>query len=97
MREAVTILAEAPDRRPGDRGRDRGDRTPAEVQTDQPQGGGASGGSSPGGGGGGTTNDSALALLGRGVNEKEVREDHGVAQATGDAGAAAPRGIPRRA
>jgi hypothetical protein len=46
--------------------------------------------SSPGGGGGGSTNDSALALLGRGLNAKEVREDHGVAQATGDAGTALP-------
>ena len=52
--------------------------------------GGGSGGSSPGAGGGGTTNDSALALLGRGLNAKEVREDHGVAQATGDAGPALP-------
>lgn len=49
-------------------------------------GGGGGGGSTPGGGGGGTTQDSALALLGRGVNEKEVREDRGVTQATGDSG-----------
>lgn len=54
-----------------------------------PKGGGG-GGSSPGGGGGGTTNDSALALLGRGVNDKEVREDHGVSQATGDSGPVLP-------
>ena len=39
-----------------------------------PRGGGG-GGANPGGGGGGTTNDSALALLGAGLNEKEVRED----------------------
>src|SRR5205807_5596730 len=38
-----------------------------------PKGGGG-GGSNPGGGGGGTTTDSALSLLGKGVNEKEVRE-----------------------
>ena len=60
-----------------------------------PKGGGG-GGSTPGGGGSGTTNDSALALLGGGVNEKEVREDRGVSQATGDSGPVAPRGVPRR-
>lgn len=54
-----------------------------------PRGGGG-GGASPGGGGGGTTNEPALALLGAGLNEKEVREDHGVSQATGGAGAALP-------
>ncbi len=51
---------------------------------------GGGGGSSPGGGGGGTTNDSALALIGSGVNEKEVREDRGVSQATGESGTALP-------
>lgn len=54
-----------------------------------PRGGGG-GGSSPGGGGGGTTSDSALALLGSGYNEKEVREDHGVTQSTGETTAALP-------
>ena len=54
-----------------------------------PKGGGG-GGSSPGGGGGGTTNDSALALLGGGVNDKEVREDHGVSQSSGDSGPTLP-------
>lgn len=54
-----------------------------------PRGGGG-GGSSPGGGGGGTTSDSALALLGSGLNDKEVREDHGVSQATGEAAAGLP-------
>jgi hypothetical protein len=54
-----------------------------------PRGGGG-GGSSPGGGGGGTTHDSALALLGTGVNEKEVREDRGVSQSSGDAGRSLP-------
>jgi len=49
-------------------------------------GGGGGGGSSPGGGGGGTTTDSAIALLGTGVNEKEVREDRGVTQAVGESG-----------
>ena len=54
-----------------------------------PKGGGG-GGSSPGGGGTGTTVDSAMALLGGGVNEKEVREDRGVSQATGESGPALP-------
>lgn len=54
-----------------------------------PRGGGG-GGSSPGGGGSGTTLDAALALFGAGVNEKEVREERDVGQATGVAGTALP-------
>jgi hypothetical protein len=53
-------------------------------------GGGGGGGSIPGGGGGGTTTDSALSLLGSGVNEKEVREAPGAAQSTGETGATLP-------
>ncbi len=53
-------------------------------------GAGGGGGSSPGGGGGGTTLDSALALLGIGVNEKEVREDRNVTQSVGDSGPSLP-------
>jgi hypothetical protein len=51
---------------------------------------GGGGGRSPGGGGTGNTQDSALALLGGGVNDKEVREDHGISQATGDSGPSLP-------
>ena len=54
-----------------------------------PKSGGGSG-STPGGGGTGTTLDSALALLGSGLNDKEVREDRGVSQATGDSGPSLP-------
>ena len=54
-----------------------------------PKGGGG-GGSTPGGGGGGKTLDSALALFGGGVNDKEVREDRGVSQASGESGSALP-------
>jgi len=54
-----------------------------------PKGGGG-GGSSPGGGGGGSTSDSALALVGSGLNDKEVREDHGITQTTGESGSALP-------
>jgi hypothetical protein len=54
-----------------------------------PKGGGG-GGANPGGGGGGTTQDSALTLVGNGANDKEVREDRGISQTTGDAGPALP-------
>jgi hypothetical protein len=54
-----------------------------------PKGGGG-GGSTPGGGGTGTTLDSALALIGGGLNDKEMREDHGVSHTTGDAGPTLP-------
>ncbi len=54
-----------------------------------PRGGGG-GGSSPGGGGGGTTNASALALLGLGVNAKEVRDPGTATQAVGTAGRVLP-------
>ena len=54
-----------------------------------PKGGGG-GGATPGGGGGGTTQDSALALLGAGLNEKEVRESPTAEQAVGETGPAWP-------
>lgn len=53
-------------------------------------GGGGGGGSNPGGGGGGTTSDSAMSLVGSGVNENETREDHGISQLTGETGATLP-------
>lgn len=53
--------------------------------------GGGGGGANPGGGGGGgTTNDSALGLIGSGVNEKAVRQAPGAAPSTGDTGATLP-------
>jgi hypothetical protein len=54
-----------------------------------PRGGGG-GGANPGGGGTGTTQDSALALLGDGLNQKEVRESQDTEQATGESGDALP-------
>lgn len=48
-----------------------------------PSGGGGGGGSSPGGGGGGTTSDAAIALVGKGVNAKEIRKARVIAEATG--------------
>lgn len=53
-------------------------------------GSGGGGGSSPGGGGGGDTKDAALAMIGRGLNEKEVREDRGVSQSSGESGPVLP-------
>ena len=53
-------------------------------------GGGGGGGANPGGGGGGTTSDSAMSLVGRGVNDKEVRDSRGVSHSTGDAGTTLP-------
>ena len=47
-----------------------------------PKGGGG-GGSSPGGGGGGDTSNAAIALVGKGVNEREVRKPKVVAETTG--------------
>jgi hypothetical protein len=56
-----------------------------------PSGGGGGGGSTPGGGDAGdAVADSALAMLGRGRNEQEVREDRGIAQTTGDSGSTLP-------
>ena len=77
----------AGDRFRGHRRGDRGHRAFAAVR-DQPGGGG--GGANPGGGGSGKTIDSAMALLGSGVNQKEVREDRGVSQVTGESGNVLP-------
>ncbi|QDS99622.1 hypothetical protein [Adhaeretor mobilis] len=52
--------------------------------------GGGGGGSSPGGGGGGDTDTPAIALLGRGQNNKEVREERDVSHATGESGESLP-------
>jgi hypothetical protein len=51
---------------------------------------GGGGGSTPGGGGTGTTNDSALALLGLGMNAKEVRDAGTATQAVGTSGRSLP-------
>jgi len=57
--------------------------------------GGGGGGPSPGGGGSGNTTDSALALVGKGRNEKEVRENRDVGQTTGDTGVVLPEEFRR--
>lgn len=51
---------------------------------------GGGGGASPGGGGKGETQDSALALLGSGLNQNERREARDVTQATGENGRILP-------
>jgi hypothetical protein len=48
------------------------------------------GGSEPGGGGGGDTQTPALALVGAGVNDKEVREELSATQSTGNTGPGLP-------
>ncbi|EMI57878.1 hypothetical protein [Rhodopirellula sallentina] len=57
--------------------------------------GGGGGGSTPGGGGSGNTVDSALALVGKGRNVKEVRESRDVGQTTGNAGMVLPEEFRR--
>ncbi len=52
--------------------------------------GGGGGGANPGGGGTGDTQDSALALLGAGLNQKEVREAPEIVQAVGTTGKSLP-------
>jgi hypothetical protein len=51
---------------------------------------GGGGGSTPGGGGTGDTQDSALALLGAGLNPQEVRQNREPDQAVGESGATLP-------
>lgn len=55
-----------------------------------PKSKGGGGGANPGGGGSGDTSDAAIAMVGPGVNEKEIRQDHGVEQATGTSGSNLP-------
>ncbi len=52
--------------------------------------GGGGGGASPGAGGQGDTVDSAIALLGSGTNEQEVRDQRQVSQATGQSASKLP-------
>ena len=55
-----------------------------------PNGGGGGGGSTPGGGGGGDDADSAIALLGKSNETKEIREETGNTQTTGTTGSKLP-------
>lgn len=89
MLDAKAILANADTGKPAIAAETEAIELLLQSKRINPKGGGG-GGANPGGGGGGTTNDSALTLIGSGVNEKENREDHGVSQATGDSGPKLP-------
>ncbi len=89
MLDAKTILARSDTSSPAIAAETEAIELLLQSKRINPKGGGGSG-ANPGGGGGGTTNDSALSLIGSGVNEKENREDHGVSQATGDSGPKLP-------
>lgn len=89
MFDAKTILAQRDTGKPAIAAETEAIELLLQSKRINPKGGGG-GGANPGGGGGGNTNDSALALIGSGTNEKEGREDHGVSQATGDSGPKLP-------
>lgn len=89
MREATQILAQPQTGAPAIAAETEVIELLLKSKRFNPKGGGG-GGSTPGGGGGGDTTDSALALLGKGLNEKEVREDRGISQASGDSGTKLP-------
>ncbi len=89
MDEATTILARPETGRPAIAAETEAIELLLQSKRFNP-GGGGGGGRNPGGGGGGTTNDSALSLIGRGTNEKEVREATAATQTTGDNGATLP-------
>jgi hypothetical protein len=89
MGEATTILARPETGSPAIAAETEAIELLLKSKRINPRGGGG-GGANPGGGGSGKTVDSAMALLGGGVNQKEVREDHGVSQATGESGPVLP-------
>ncbi len=89
MNEATEILAKGDTGRPAIAAETEAIELLLQSKRINPKAGGG-GGASPGGGGGGDTQDSALSLVGSGANDKEVREDRGVSQATGDAGPSLP-------
>ncbi|MBS0262683.1 MAG: hypothetical protein JSS02_12085 [Planctomycetes bacterium] len=89
MKEGTAILARPDTGRPAIAAETEAIELLLQSKRINPKSGGG-GGSNPGGGGGGTTQDSALALVGSGVNDKELREDRGTSQATGDAGPVLP-------
>lgn len=90
MREATEILARPDTGSPAVAAETEAIELLLQSKKFNPKAGGGGGGSTPGGGGGGTTSDSAIALIGSGVNDKEVREDRGIEQATGDSGPSLP-------
>ena len=89
MNEATRILATSDTSSPAIAAETEAIELLLQCKRINPKGGGG-GGSSPGGGGTGTTQDSALALLGSGLNQNEKREAREVAQATGETGRVLP-------
>jgi hypothetical protein len=89
MTEATDILAQPETGKPAIAAETEAIELLLQSKRINPKGGGG-GGSTPGGGGSGTTTDSALALVGNGSNEKEIKEDRGVSQATGESGTSFP-------
>ncbi|MFO0889968.1 MAG: hypothetical protein U0790_12615 [Isosphaeraceae bacterium] len=89
MAEATTILATPDTGSPAIAAETEAIELLLQSKRINPKGGGG-GGANPGGGGTGKTVDSAMALLGGGVNQKEVREDHGVSQSVGETGPVLP-------
>jgi hypothetical protein len=89
MKDAAGILASADTGPPAVAAETEAIELLLQSKRINPNGGGG-GGANPGGGGGGTTQDSALALLGAGLNPKEVRENQGTEQAVGETGPAWP-------
>lgn len=85
MNEATDILSQPETGKPAVAAETEAIELLLQSKRINPKGGGGSG-STPGGGGSGTTTDSALALVGSGSNDKEVKENRGVSQATGESG-----------
>jgi hypothetical protein len=82
MQDAVSILKQPNTGRPAIAAETEAIELLLQSKRVNPKGGGG-GGSSPGGGGAGDTADAAISLIGPGLNEKEIRQDRGVEQASG--------------
>lgn len=82
MQDAVCILKQPNTGRPAIAAETEAIELLLQSKRVNPKGGGG-GGSSPGGGGAGDTADAAISLIGPGLNEKEIRQDRGVEQASG--------------
>jgi hypothetical protein len=85
MKEAATILAGPDTGPPAIAAETEAIELLLKSKRINPNGGGGSG-ANPGHGGGGDTQDTALALLGSGLNQKEVRESPGTQQSVGETG-----------
>jgi len=89
MKDARSILAEPNTGSPAIAAETEAIELLLQSKRINPKGGGG-GGASPGGGGGGDTADSAIALLGKGINQREVRVQKDVQHATGESTSTLP-------